>query len=252
MTTGKERTYRFFHVVFNPWVFYKCTQIDFLGALWSTILVIIPGGCWRFNKTVSQSCTVAKSEKFWWVTGQSNLADRMEDCSTGQRAVVEYENQTLEAYVAISCLYAKFDCPVACQNFTLIVKLVYSNCFLGEKRGWGGGISCWLSLIFSFQDCVWTSISFFLPPGAAVHLASLLAAHGYVFSITDHHLMVKDDASYYRFQVNSCQSITVIIMQCVLNNFCFMRLVLDTLLLVVKQLGTGECWLWWGLNWIFI
>lgn len=36
--------------------------------------------------------------------------------------------------------------------------------------------------------------------GAAVHLASLLAAHGYIFSITDHHLMVKDDASYYRFQ----------------------------------------------------
>jgi len=37
--------------------------------------------------------------------------------------------------------------------------------------------------------------------GAAVHLASLLAAYGYIFSITDHHLMVKDDASYYRFQV---------------------------------------------------
>ncbi|KAJ7357838.1 Regulator of G-protein signaling 7 [Desmophyllum pertusum] len=36
--------------------------------------------------------------------------------------------------------------------------------------------------------------------GAAVHLASLLAAYGYIFSITDHHLMVKDDASYYRFQ----------------------------------------------------
>ena len=25
-------------------------------------------------KPVSQSCTVAKSEKFWWATGQSNLA----------------------------------------------------------------------------------------------------------------------------------------------------------------------------------
>lgn len=36
--------------------------------------------------------------------------------------------------------------------------------------------------------------------GAAVHLASLLAAYGYIFSIADHHLMVKDDASYYRFQ----------------------------------------------------
>ncbi|EDO34351.1 predicted protein [Nematostella vectensis] len=36
--------------------------------------------------------------------------------------------------------------------------------------------------------------------GEGVHLASLLAAYGYVFSITDHHLMVKDDSSYYRFQ----------------------------------------------------
>lgn len=42
---------------------------------------------------------------------------------------------------------------------------------------------------------------FYFYPGAAVHLASLLAAYGYIFSITDHHLMVKDDASYYRFQV---------------------------------------------------
>ena len=32
----------------------------------------------------------------------------------------EYENQTLEAFVAASCLYAKFDCPVACQNFSLL------------------------------------------------------------------------------------------------------------------------------------
>ena len=41
-----------------------------------------------FNKSVSQSCAVAKSEKFWRATGQSNLADTMEDCSIGQSAVV--------------------------------------------------------------------------------------------------------------------------------------------------------------------
>ena len=43
-----------------------------------------------FNETeVSQSCAVAKSEKFWWVTGRSNLADGMEsDCSIGQHAGV--------------------------------------------------------------------------------------------------------------------------------------------------------------------
>ena len=32
----------------------------------------------------------------------------------------EYENQTLEAFVAASCLYAKFDCPVARQNLSLL------------------------------------------------------------------------------------------------------------------------------------
>ena len=32
----------------------------------------------------------------------------------------EYENQTLEAFVAASRLYAKFDCPVARQNCPLL------------------------------------------------------------------------------------------------------------------------------------
>lgn len=36
--------------------------------------------------------------------------------------------------------------------------------------------------------------------GEAVHLASLLAAYGYIFSINDHNLMIRDDGSYYRFQ----------------------------------------------------
>ena len=53
-------------------------------------------------------------KNFGVATGQSNVADRVEDCSTGQSAVVQYEykNQTLEAFVAASCLSAKFDCPV--------------------------------------------------------------------------------------------------------------------------------------------
>ena len=37
------------------------------------------------NKPVSQSCAVATNER---ATGQSNLADRMEDCSIGQSVVV--------------------------------------------------------------------------------------------------------------------------------------------------------------------
>ena len=42
-----------------------------------------------------QSCTVAKSNKFWQVTGQSNLTDRIEDCSTGQSAVVWVQKNKL-------------------------------------------------------------------------------------------------------------------------------------------------------------
>ena len=40
-----------------------------------------------WNKPVSQSCTVAKREIFWRATGQSFLADRVEDCSIVQSAV---------------------------------------------------------------------------------------------------------------------------------------------------------------------
>ena len=38
------------------------------------------------NKSASQSCAVAKNEIL--LTGESNLADRMEDCFTGQSASV--------------------------------------------------------------------------------------------------------------------------------------------------------------------
>lgn len=34
----------------------------------------------------------------------------------------------------------------------------------------------------------------------AIHLANLLAAHGYLFPIDEHHLNVKNDYTYYRFQ----------------------------------------------------
>ena len=45
----------------------------------------------------------------------------MEDCSIDQLVqLCEYENQTLEAFVAASRSYAKFDCPVARQNFSLL------------------------------------------------------------------------------------------------------------------------------------
>ena len=55
---------------------------------------------------VSQSCAAAKTQQIRWATGQSNLADRIEE-------------ETLEAFVVARHLYAKFDCPVAHQNFSL-------------------------------------------------------------------------------------------------------------------------------------
>ena len=36
----------------------------------------------------------------------------------------------------------------------------------------------------------------------ALHLAHLIATHGYIFPIDDHILAVKNDNTYYRFQVS--------------------------------------------------
>lgn len=38
--------------------------------------------------------------------------------------------------------------------------------------------------------------------GEALHLAHLMAAHGYFFPIDDHMLTVKNDNTFYRFQVS--------------------------------------------------
>lgn len=42
---------------------------------------------------------------------------------------------------------------------------------------------------------------FFSFTGEAIHLGSLIAAQGYVFPISDHVLTLKDDGTFYRFQV---------------------------------------------------
>lgn len=36
----------------------------------------------------------------------------------------------------------------------------------------------------------------------ALHLGTLMAAHGYFFPISDHVLTLKDDGTFYRFQVS--------------------------------------------------
>ena len=48
----------------------------------------------------------------------------------------EYENQTLEDFVVASRLYVKFDCPVACQNLSLLATA--HDCKTGlSKPAWG-------------------------------------------------------------------------------------------------------------------
>ena len=70
------------------------------------------------NKPVSQACAVTKSNKFWRATGgQSNLSDRMEDCSIIWQ---KCSCVSIGSFVVVSRLYAKFDCPVSRQNFSLL------------------------------------------------------------------------------------------------------------------------------------
>uniref|UniRef100_A0A8C3ADM0 Regulator of G protein signaling 7 n=1 Tax=Cyclopterus lumpus TaxID=8103 RepID=A0A8C3ADM0_CYCLU len=47
--------------------------------------------------------------------------------------------------------------------------------------------------------CKWTLFLCFLPV-EALHLGTLMAAHGYFFPISDHVLTLKDDGTFYRFQ----------------------------------------------------
>ncbi|XP_056096719.1 regulator of G-protein signaling 6-like [Rhinichthys klamathensis goyatoka] len=39
-------------------------------------------------------------------------------------------------------------------------------------------------------------------PVEAIHIGSLIAAQGYIFPISDHVLTLKDDGTFYRFQVS--------------------------------------------------
>ena len=62
-----------------------------------------------FNyKPVSQSCTAAKSIKFWWASGHSNLADGMEHCSTGYQVVVWVQKPNVGSF----CCGQPFVCQV--------------------------------------------------------------------------------------------------------------------------------------------
>uniref|UniRef100_A0A8D3EEL6 Regulator of G protein signaling 6 n=1 Tax=Scophthalmus maximus TaxID=52904 RepID=A0A8D3EEL6_SCOMX len=54
----------------------------------------------------------------------------------------------------------------------------------------GADIVQWLMKNLSAED-----------PAEAIHLGSLIAAHGYIFPISDHVLTLKDDGTLYRFQM---------------------------------------------------
>ena len=74
-------------------------------------------------RPVSQSCTIVKvtnsgrplHNQIWQTEWKTAPVAKVQLC--------EYENQTLEAFVEGSHLYAKFDCPATCQKCSLLAGL---------------------------------------------------------------------------------------------------------------------------------
>ena len=86
----------------------------------------------------------------------------------------------------------------------------------------------------SGSDCVsWIQSHYkFVQEREAIHLASLLASHGYIFPIDDHTMVVRNDSNtLYRFQTTSVLYCTVL--------YCTVQ-VPDCLLLALPLLGPGE------------
>lgn len=65
------------------------------------------------------------------------------------------------------------------------------------------------------DDGSFTCLLSFMSPAEAIHLGSLIAAHGYVFPISDHVLTLKDDGTLYRFQVQKKKSTLGLSLICV-------------------------------------
>ena len=128
------------------------------------------------QKPVWQSCAVAKSDKFWRATGQSNLADRMEDCPIGQSAAMWVRKQN----------FLRFCCgqPLVCQvwlsngppefvtfSYSLPVSLLLCL-FLS--------LSVCLSVCLSGKNWAYRSFHVFLlslPPSLPPPLPPFLASH---------------------------------------------------------------------------
>ena len=72
------------------------------------------------NKPVLQSCAVAKSENSGGPLDNQTWQTAWKTAPLAKVQLCEYENQTLEAFVAASYSYVKYDCPVAQQNSSLL------------------------------------------------------------------------------------------------------------------------------------
>ena len=69
----------------------------------------------------SQSCAVAESEKFWWATGQSNLAHKWLAATKASNVWFSYAHYcTFWPMEQSSILSAKFYCPMAGQKFSFL------------------------------------------------------------------------------------------------------------------------------------
>ena len=115
------------------------------------------------HKPVSQSCA-AKSDKFWQATGQSNLPDKMEDCSIGHWTIkLARQNGRLLHWPKSSCLSTKTKLwklllwqafmPIWLSSglpefltFIMIVKLAYTR--IGDKNFLFYNISWLTKLMF--------------------------------------------------------------------------------------------------------
>src|SRR4029434_8861659 len=98
-------------------------------------------------------------------------------------------------------------CPETfCESPCLWIKQHHSPCSLSLPLS--HSLSPFLSVslppslyLSIFSPSLPLSLPLSLSPVEAVHLGSLIAAHGYFFPISDHVLTLKDDGTFYRFQV---------------------------------------------------
>ena len=122
-----------------------------------------------FYLPVSQSwCAVAKRENFWRATGQSNLADRMEDFFTGQNAA-EWRRkpnfgifgcgQPFECQIwlsIVSLLVTAHDCDTRSLSISFLEPAHFLRRMLDEYEGlWKGPVL----IAYLLYNCIASQIT---------------------------------------------------------------------------------------------